>query len=216
MNGEDTDIADMPPEALFPPQSQRDRLTELLTAELSAMQASMHEGRVAGASGHRRLAAELSRFNFTSPTELAELLPWVVRYLRDGVVQITHPRYFGLFNPAPGFPSILADHIAAAFNPQLAAAKTSPAAIAIEAHVIAQVAQRAGLRRGAPGISPMAARRRISPRCPARSPKSAPPTARPGRPLSAPRRRCMSRARRTRPGSRSRIRRVSAVRPCGL
>jgi glutamate/tyrosine decarboxylase-like PLP-dependent enzyme len=149
MNSEDAAYA--PAEALFPPQAERDRLTSLLAAELAAAQASMHEGRVAPDSDPKRLAAELSCFNFAAPTELAELLPWVVQHMRDGIVQMTHPRYFGLFNPAPGFPSILADHISAVFNPQLAAAKTSPAAVAIEAHVIAQVAQRAGLPPGSGG-----------------------------------------------------------------
>ena len=58
---------------------------------------------------------------------------------------MTHPRYFGLFNPAPTFPAQCADRIAAAFNPQLATATTSPAAVEIEAHVIRAVARRAGL-----------------------------------------------------------------------
>jgi glutamate/tyrosine decarboxylase-like PLP-dependent enzyme len=58
---------------------------------------------------------------------------------------MTHPRYFGLFNPAPTFPAQCADRIVAAFNPQLATATTSPAAVEIEAHVINAVARRAGL-----------------------------------------------------------------------
>jgi glutamate/tyrosine decarboxylase-like PLP-dependent enzyme len=50
-----------------------------------------------------------------------------------------------LFNPAPTFPAQCADRIAAALNPQLATSTTSPAAIAIEEHVIRSVAARAGL-----------------------------------------------------------------------
>ena len=57
---------------------------------------------------------------------------------------MTHPRYFGLFNPAPTFPAQCADRIAGAFNPQLATWTTSPAAVEIEAHVIRSVARRAG------------------------------------------------------------------------
>src|SRR5262249_39715597 len=52
---------------------------------------------------------------------------------------------FGLFNPAPTFPAQCADRIAAVFNPQLATSTTSPAAVAIESHVIRSIAQRAGL-----------------------------------------------------------------------
>lgn len=148
MTGEAPNI---PVEALFPAQAERVRLTALLATELDAVFSTMGAGRVAPGSDRKRFTAELSRFTFASPTDMAELLTWVVRQMRDGVVQMTHPRYFGLFNPAPGFPSILADHITSTFNPQLAAAKTAPAAVAIEAHVISQVAHRAGLPAGSAG-----------------------------------------------------------------
>jgi glutamate/tyrosine decarboxylase-like PLP-dependent enzyme len=58
---------------------------------------------------------------------------------------MTNPRYFGLFNPSPSFPALCADRITGAFNPQLATATTSPAAVEIESHVIRAVARRAGL-----------------------------------------------------------------------
>jgi glutamate/tyrosine decarboxylase-like PLP-dependent enzyme len=64
--------------------------------------------------------------------------------MEHGLVHVTHPRYFGLFNPAPTFPAQCADRIAGAFNPQLATSTTSPAAVEIEAHVIRSVARRAG------------------------------------------------------------------------
>src|SRR5262249_7348921 len=68
-----------------------------------------------------------------------------------GVVHLTHPRYFGLFNPAPTFPAECADRIAAAFNPQLATATTSPVAVELEAHVVRAVARRAGFPSDATG-----------------------------------------------------------------
>ena len=63
----------------------------------------------------------------------------------------THTRYFGLFNPCPSFPAECAERIVAAFNPQLASSTTSPVAVAIEAHVIRAVAERAGFPAGAGG-----------------------------------------------------------------
>ncbi len=45
-------------------------------------------------------------------------------------------RYFGLFNPSPTFPSILADTITAAINPQLAVWTHAPVAVEIERHVV--------------------------------------------------------------------------------
>lgn len=136
---------DPPVEALFPTSVERNRLTALLATELHEIDEAMRAGRVTPDYDPKRLAAELCRFNFSSPIDLADMLPWLTQLMREGLVQMTHPRYFGLFNPAPGFPSIIASEIVAAFNPQLAAYKTSPAAVAIETHVIKQVALRAGL-----------------------------------------------------------------------
>ncbi len=65
--------------------------------------------------------------------------------MEHGLVHVTSPRYFGLFNPSPTVPAQWADRITAAFNPQLATWTTSPAAVEIEAHVIQAVARRAGL-----------------------------------------------------------------------
>jgi glutamate/tyrosine decarboxylase-like PLP-dependent enzyme len=65
--------------------------------------------------------------------------------MEHGIVHMTHPRYFGLFNPAPSFPAECADRIVGAFNPQLATWTTAPAAVEIEAHIVKAVAQRAGL-----------------------------------------------------------------------
>lgn len=139
------EFCDNPVEAFFPAPAERKRILALLAAELDSVYAQIPSGRVTPAVDQGQFAAELSHFTYASPIALSDIVSWTVRQLREGIVQISHPRYFGLFNPAPCFPSVLADHIAAIFNPQLAAAKTSPAAVAIEAHVIAQVARRARL-----------------------------------------------------------------------
>ena len=65
--------------------------------------------------------------------------------LRDGIVHVAHPRYFGLFNPTPTFAGVLADALVAAFNPQLAAASHAPAAVAIERRALSFVAERLGV-----------------------------------------------------------------------
>jgi len=88
--------------------------------------------------------SDLARFDFARPRPLDELLSWTIAQMVHGIVQTTHPRYFGLFNPAPTFPAACADGIVAMFNPQLASWKTSPAAVEIEGHVIRAVGCRAG------------------------------------------------------------------------
>jgi len=131
--------------ALFPPRADRQRWDDLLTRELLRANERIAEGAVTPTLDLAGLRSELAGFDFAAPRPLDDLLPWAIAQMEHGVVHMTHPRYFGLFNPAPSFPAQCADRIAAAFNPQLASSRTSPAAVEIESHVIRSVARRAGL-----------------------------------------------------------------------
>jgi aromatic-L-amino-acid/L-tryptophan decarboxylase len=136
---------------LFPAPAERRRLDDFLTAELLDAVSSMRNGPLVPDFDRESFQSALQGFDFASPKPLEDVLIWTIEQMMRGVVHVNHPRYFGLFNPAPTFPSQCADRIAAAFNPQLASAVTSPAAVAIEAHTIAAVAQRAGLPQGTSG-----------------------------------------------------------------
>jgi aromatic-L-amino-acid decarboxylase len=135
-----------PPVAgLFPPHDERVRWDDYLTRELLCANERVARGSVVPTIDMTALRAQLGDFDFQRPRELDELLPWTIAQLEHGVVHMTNPRYFGLFNPAPSFPALCGDRLTAAFNPQLATATTSPAAVEIEAHVIRAIAQRIGL-----------------------------------------------------------------------
>src|SRR6202022_4010091 len=69
----------------------------------------------------------------------------VERMMRTWQVQVTHPRYFGLFNPSVTVASVIADTLVAMYNPQLAAWRTSPAANEIERHTLGWLAGKFGL-----------------------------------------------------------------------
>jgi aromatic-L-amino-acid decarboxylase len=118
---------------------------DLLTGILDEARRRVFEGRVAPALTADLFRDRLSSYDFVDPRPLPATMLWIVDQLAQGVVQVTHPHYFGLFNPAPSLPAELAERIVAAFNPQLATATTSPAAIEIERHVIRAFAERAGL-----------------------------------------------------------------------
>ena len=137
--------------ALFPTREDRERWDDLLTRQLARANERIIEGAVTPTLDLNSFRTELSGFDFQAPRPVDELLSWTIAQMEHGVVHMTHPRYFGLFNPAPTFPAQCADRIAAAFNPQLATSTTSPAAVEIEAHVIRSVARRAGLPPGAAG-----------------------------------------------------------------
>jgi glutamate/tyrosine decarboxylase-like PLP-dependent enzyme len=131
--------------ALFPAPAERKRWNDLLTGELAQAEARVAAGSVTPTLDFATFREELAGFDFHEPRPLGELLSWTIAQMECGLVHVTHPRYFGLFNPAPTFPAQCADRIAAAFNPQLATSTTSPAAVEIEAHVIRAVARRSGL-----------------------------------------------------------------------
>ena len=137
--------------ALYPPLAERETIDDYLTRELSRAQARVAAGSVTPTTDLTAFRAELAGFDFSAPRPLTALLDWSVAALEHGIVHLTHPRYFGLFNPSPSFPAQCADRIVGSFNPQLASNSTSPVAVALEAHVIQAIARRAGFPAGASG-----------------------------------------------------------------
>ncbi len=85
------------------------------------------------------------RYDFSKPVDLSEAAADLEQMLRKWQVQVTHPRYFGLFNPSVTIASIVADTLVAMYNPQLAAWRTSPAANEIERHTLEWLKNKFGL-----------------------------------------------------------------------
>lgn len=133
------------PSPLFPPRAERERLDDLLTHALADAHERIVRGPVTPQIDLSVFRRELAEFNYATPRGLERVLSWTIAQLEQGLVHVTHPRYFGLFNPNPSFPAQCADRIAAVFNPQLATATTSPVAVEIESHVIRSIARRVGL-----------------------------------------------------------------------
>jgi glutamate/tyrosine decarboxylase-like PLP-dependent enzyme len=129
---------------LFCTPEERLRWDNALTEALREARQSVAAGRVAPAVTADVFRARLAAYDFSDARPLSETIAWVIEQMTQGLVQVTHPRYFGLFNPAPSLPAELADRISGSFNPQLATSTTSPAAIEIERHVVRAFAERAG------------------------------------------------------------------------
>lgn len=83
-------------------------------------------------TGPEALRRELARFDFGEPVALDRLIAELGGILREHTVHVTHPRYFGLFNPSVRRAGIAADALAAAFNLQLAVWSHAPAAAELE------------------------------------------------------------------------------------
>src|SRR5438874_12021897 len=86
-----------------------------------------------------------ARYDFTRPLDLDDITADVERMLRTWQVHVTHPRYFGLFNPSVTEASIVGDALAAMYNPQLATWRTSPGPNEIERHTLAWLTAKLGL-----------------------------------------------------------------------
>jgi aromatic-L-amino-acid decarboxylase len=86
-----------------------------------------------------------SRYDFSRAQPLEQVIADVEKMLRTWQVQVTHPRYFGLFNPSVTFASVIADTLVAMYNPQLANWRTSPAANEMERHTLGWLAAKFGL-----------------------------------------------------------------------
>ncbi|MGH9486562.1 MAG: pyridoxal phosphate-dependent decarboxylase family protein [Terriglobales bacterium] len=92
------------------------------------------------------LRGELARIGFGG-MEPVEAMQFAVTGLWAQQVHTPHPRYFGLFNPAPTTMGVIADALVAAFNPQLAAWSHAPFAAEVEEHLLREVAVKFGYER---------------------------------------------------------------------
>src|SRR6204780_1840315 len=88
-----------------------------------------------------------SHYHFQKELPLDEVVQDAERMLQTWQVQVTHPRYLGLFNPAVTLPSVIAETLVAMYNSQLANWRTSPAGNEIERHTLVWLAAKFGLPR---------------------------------------------------------------------
>lgn len=116
--------------------------------------AEEHEARMAGQRERtlvsrpidlERLRAHLAeRYAFDVPRPLVDVTADVLALLERGGVQVTHPRYFGLFNPSVPGAAIVGAAVRAHANPQLATWTHAAAASELERHVLRALATRLG------------------------------------------------------------------------
>ena len=112
---------------------------ELWQAAGDAIEAYYHDVRHLGVRGNvhadeARAAAE--QFDFDHPLSPPEAVDRVVEALRRLGPHAIHPRHFGLFDPAPTAMGVVAEALAAAFNPCLASWAGSPFGVETERYLV--------------------------------------------------------------------------------
>lgn len=117
-----------------------------LQQEFERLQASLAEGPILPSVTVEEIRGYLgSQYPFREALPLDEVVQDAERMLRAWQVQVTHPRYLGLFNPAVTLPSVIAETLVAMYNSQLANWRTSPAGNEIERHTLGWLAAKFGL-----------------------------------------------------------------------
>lgn len=114
--------------------------------EFTALESAIADGRIVPSVSVAEIRAHLqSRYDFKQRIDLEDVVADVETMLQKWQVQVTHPRYFGLFNPSVTLASVVADTLVAMYNSQLANWRTSPAANEMERHTLAWLAAKFGL-----------------------------------------------------------------------
>jgi glutamate/tyrosine decarboxylase-like PLP-dependent enzyme len=117
---------------------------EQLRSAVATLESEIENGLIVPRVTPYEIRNHLARYDFKEPMPLDEVGADVEQMMRRWHVQVTHPRYFGLFNPSVTFPGIVGDTLVAMYNPQLATWRTSPAANEIERHTLSWLAAKFG------------------------------------------------------------------------
>jgi glutamate/tyrosine decarboxylase-like PLP-dependent enzyme len=112
--------------------------------QISRLQDNVRQGAVAPVLEPQAIRALLAGVDFSTPRAPIDAVRFVIEALWRNQVHCSHPRYFGLFNPAPSAMGIVGDTIAAAFNPQLAAWSHAPFPAEVEMRLIRAFGEKFG------------------------------------------------------------------------
>lgn len=124
----------------------KDGVWEQLLEEMESFTAGIREIPVSRSVTPGEVRAELgSRYSLQHPVPLETVMADVSRWLRAWSVHVTHPRYFGLFNPSVRTAGIVGDALAALYNPQLAAWSHAPAAQELERLTLRELTSAIGM-----------------------------------------------------------------------
>ncbi len=125
-------------------RDDRERLWKRLAEIVENYVENVGCGRVAPQLSPEGLRTLLAPFDFATARDPISAVEFAADALSQYQTHTPHPRYFGLFNPAPTTMGIAADFLVAAFNPQMAAWSHSPFAAEVENHLCRAFGERFG------------------------------------------------------------------------
>jgi aromatic-L-amino-acid decarboxylase len=99
------------------------------------------KGPVINTETQSQIARLVQQLNFDEGKDTSSVIRFVTKSLQTFQLNTAHPCYFGVFNPQSSTMGIVAETIAAAFNPQLASSASSKFCIGIEDRLINYLGQ---------------------------------------------------------------------------
>lgn len=130
--------------SLFPEATEREHIFTFLRQMVDDYADEIGSIKVEPTMSKADIAGVMARYDFTGSHAPSAVLGDLVRLMEQGMVHVTSPRYFGLFNPSTSFWGTVADFITALYNPQLAVWSHAPACVDIETKLIRYLATLAG------------------------------------------------------------------------
>lgn len=137
-------MAPLAPSSLDVARHEVAKVWQRLLAALDAADHRIVSGPVAPPVTRALLKREIEKINLDLGCG-EPAIDTVINLLEQATVHTSHPRYFGLFNPATILWGQVADLIAASLNPQLAVWSHAPAAVEMEQSALRFFATRLGL-----------------------------------------------------------------------
>ncbi|WP_448512084.1 pyridoxal phosphate-dependent decarboxylase family protein [Photorhabdus laumondii] len=122
--------------SLFPEIHQRNDIIEFIKNSVNNHIAELPTMGVNPSLSKTDISHALSKYTFDGNFSPTEVLNDVLHLMEKGIVHVTSPHYFGLFNPSSTFWGIISDFITALYNPQLAVWSHAPACVEIEEKLI--------------------------------------------------------------------------------
>ncbi|VXC81982.1 conserved hypothetical protein [Enterobacterales bacterium 8AC] len=140
----DTDISGEIIASLFPEQRERAEIFEFLKSVVDRYSNHIPSLKINPQMSKAEISEILSCYDFDSSQPSAVVLSDVLNMLEQGIVHVTSPNYFGLFNPSTSLWGCVADFITGLYNPQLAVWSHAPACVDIEEKLVHYLGQLAG------------------------------------------------------------------------
>jgi glutamate/tyrosine decarboxylase-like PLP-dependent enzyme len=93
---------------------------------------------------HVEIASKLQFHLGKTTLPLGDLIERFTKDMAETLLRVDHPMYFGVFNPNPLFPGVIAEALVAQLNPQLASSASARFAIDCEKRVLCYLGEKAG------------------------------------------------------------------------